>query len=219
MEATSDCWRAFYYLLQASPPVMLVNARHARNPAGRSTPRARTTPAGPGRSPPSEHPIAQAIAPAANLTGPLLPVTGFESAPRQRRPWHRRRTPGGRRTGRVAAVQRHRAGGHPPHGTEVHTALKSRERGGATVIWVGVDGETAGIISLTDTVKAGWAAAIDRLKDLGLRPILLTGDSAAAAASVAAAVGIPAEDVLGGSCRKAKWKRSGSFRHPGLPWR
>ena len=61
---------------------------------------------------------------------------------------------------------------------------------------MGVDGEAAGIISLTDTVKAGSAAAISRLKALGLRPILLTGDNAAAAAAVADEVGIPAEDVM-----------------------
>ncbi|MDD1478697.1 HAD-IC family P-type ATPase, partial [Arthrobacter sp. H16F315] len=38
--------------------------------------------------------------------------------------------------------------------------------------------------------------AISRLKALGLRPILLTGDNAAAATAVADEVGIPAEDVM-----------------------
>ena len=69
-------------------------------------------------------------------------------------------------------------------------ALGAAEDAGATAIWVAVDGEAAGIISLRDTVKPGSAAAVARLKGLGLRPILLTGDNAAVAAQVAAAVGI-----------------------------
>ncbi|PVZ60890.1 heavy metal translocating P-type ATPase [Arthrobacter sp. H-02-3] len=138
----------------------------------------------------SEHPIAEAIARAANLNGPLLPVTGFDSAPGG----GVRGTVDGRRVvaGRAGWLQ---ANGIDPEDSH-HTALKSRESDGATVIWVGVDGEVAGIISLTDTVKAGSAAAISRLKALGLRPILLTGDNAAAAAAVADEVGIPAEDVM-----------------------
>ena len=49
---------------------------------------------------------------------------------------------------------------------------------------------------MQDTIKAGSKAAIARLKELGLRPILLTGDNAAVAAQVAALVGIPTEDVF-----------------------
>lgn len=37
MEATSDYWKPFYYLLEESLTVMLVNARHARNLRGRKT--------------------------------------------------------------------------------------------------------------------------------------------------------------------------------------
>lgn len=37
MEATSDYWKPFYYLLEESLPVMLVNARHARNLPWRKT--------------------------------------------------------------------------------------------------------------------------------------------------------------------------------------
>lgn len=37
MEATSDYWKPFYYLLEESLPVMLVNAKHARNIPGRKT--------------------------------------------------------------------------------------------------------------------------------------------------------------------------------------
>ncbi|MEO5781471.1 MAG: heavy metal translocating P-type ATPase [Arthrobacter oryzae] len=146
----------------------------------------------------SEHPIARAIARAAKGDGPLRAVTGFESAP------------GGGVRGIVDGrrVVAGRAGWLQDNAiilTDRHqTALKTQEETGATVIWVGVDGQAAGMISLTDTVKDGSAAAIARLKDLGLRPILLTGDNAAVAAIVAAAVGIPAHDVLAGVLPEGK---------------
>jgi Cu+-exporting ATPase len=61
---------------------------------------------------------------------------------------------------------------------------------------VAADSSVIGIISLAESIKDSSAAAIGRLKALGLRPILLTGDNAAVAAQVAAAVGIAAEDVF-----------------------
>ncbi|MET3172765.1 UNVERIFIED_ORG: Cu+-exporting ATPase [Arthrobacter sp. UYCu721] len=146
----------------------------------------------------SEHPIAHAIARAAKANAPLLTVTAFDSAP------------GGGVRGTVDGrhVVAGRGGWLEENGitpAEAHyAALRTREESGATVIWVGVDGEAAGIISLTDTVKEGSAAAIGRLKALGLRPILLTGDNAPAAAAVAAQVGIPAEDVMAGVLPEGK---------------
>jgi Cu+-exporting ATPase len=83
-------------------------------------------------------------------------------------------------------------------------ALDAAEGAGATAIWLAVDGEPAGIISLRDTLKPGSAAAISRLRSLGLRPILLTGDNAAVAAQVAAAVGIAPEDVFAGMLPEGK---------------
>lgn len=83
-------------------------------------------------------------------------------------------------------------------------ALRTGEASGATAIWLAVDGEPAGIISLRDTLKPGSAAAISRLRGLGLRPILLTGDNAAVAAQVAAAVGIAPEDVFAGVLPEGK---------------
>ncbi|GAA4758050.1 heavy metal translocating P-type ATPase [Citricoccus nitrophenolicus] len=76
--------------------------------------------------------------------------------------------------------------------------LTAAEEAGATAIWVAVDGQIAGIISLQDTVKESSAPAIARFKEMGLRPILLTGDNAAVATQVAAAVGISEEDVFAG---------------------
>ncbi|WP_421093583.1 heavy metal translocating P-type ATPase [Pseudarthrobacter sp. CC4] len=140
----------------------------------------------------SEHPVARAIARAARTNGPLPAVTGFDSAPGG----GVRGTVNGRAVvvGRIGWLRDNHIDG--PIGGE--QMLKALEDSGATVIWVGVDGKAAGLISLTDTVRPGSAAAVGRLKELGLRPILLTGDNASAALAVAAQVGIPAEDVLAG---------------------
>ncbi len=66
----------------------------------------------------------------------------------------------------------------------------SSEGEGATVIAVAWDGSFRGLITVRDTVKPSSAEAINRLRALGLRPVLLTGDNAGAAQSVASQVGI-----------------------------
>jgi Cu+-exporting ATPase len=146
----------------------------------------------------SEHPIAHAIARAATEKAPLLPVAGFYSAPGG----GVRGTVNGRSVvaGRAAWLVENGINPAPDH----YEALSAQEQSGATVIWVGVDGEPTGLIALKDTLKPGSAAAIAQLKELGLRPILLTGDNASAASAVAAQVGIPAEDVLAGVLPEGK---------------
>ena len=69
-------------------------------------------------------------------------------------------------------------------------AVKSGEDVAATVIAVAWDGELRGIITVRDAVKPTSAEAIARFRTLGLRPVLLTGDNAGSARSVAAEVGI-----------------------------
>ncbi|MFI8632970.1 heavy metal translocating P-type ATPase [Microbacterium sp. NPDC077663] len=59
-----------------------------------------------------------------------------------------------------------------------------------TVVAVARDGVYLGAIVVADTVKSSSAAAIARFRELGLEPILLTGDTASSAARVAAEVGI-----------------------------
>jgi Cu+-exporting ATPase len=152
----------------------------------------------------SEHPVAQAIAAAAlsaerrNDGGRLPAVEHFRSAP------------GGGVSGTVQGrlVIAGRTGWLRDNDitvtTEQQEALGAAEESGATAIWVAVDGEPAGIVSLRDTIKPGSAAAISRLKQLGLRPILLTGDNAAVAEQVATAVGIPPEDVFAGVLPEGK---------------
>ena len=61
---------------------------------------------------------------------------------------------------------------------------------------VGWDGRARGILVVADAVKPTSAQAIGQLRDLGLRPILLTGDNEMVARAVAAEVGIDAADVI-----------------------
>ena len=60
----------------------------------------------------------------------------------------------------------------------------------ASWVEVRVDGELRGRLALTDRVRPTSAAAIQALRRLGLRPILVTGDAPAVADAVAAEVGI-----------------------------
>ena len=61
---------------------------------------------------------------------------------------------------------------------------------GRTAVAVGWDGRARGVIVVGDTVKPTSAQAVAALRDLGLTPILLTGDNEAAARQVADQVGI-----------------------------
>lgn len=61
---------------------------------------------------------------------------------------------------------------------------------GATVVAVGWDGAARGILVVSDEVRPTSAEAVRQLRALGLTPLLLTGDNAAAAHHVAAQVGI-----------------------------
>ncbi len=67
-----------------------------------------------------------------------------------------------------------------------------------TEVDVAWDGRVRGSIRLTDTVKPTSAAAIAELKAMGLRPVLLSGDSPAVAHRVADDVGIDRADVIAG---------------------
>ena len=64
------------------------------------------------------------------------------------------------------------------------------EQAGQTAVFTGWDGQIRGLLVVADTVKPTSAEAVGRLRALGLRPVLLTGDNERAARVVAAAVGI-----------------------------
>jgi Cu+-exporting ATPase len=74
-----------------------------------------------------------------------------------------------------------------PSLTEV---VEAAEQQGRTVIAAGWDGAVRGVLVVSDAIKPTSAQAVAELKELGLRPVLLTGDNERAARAVAAEVGI-----------------------------
>jgi Cu+-exporting ATPase len=145
----------------------------------------------------SEHAVAAAIAAAARLEAGSLPLAAeFRALPGL----------GARGTvdGRQVVVGRARL--LAEHAMTVPAELAGQcrewERAGRTSVLVGWDGSVRGAIAVADTVKPSAAAAIRELRALGLRPVLLTGDSEATARAVAAAVGI--EEVIAGTLPAGK---------------
>jgi Cu+-exporting ATPase len=61
---------------------------------------------------------------------------------------------------------------------------------------VGWEGRARGIVVVADAAKPTSAEAISRFRDLGLTPVLLTGDHDVVARAVAAEVGIAPESVI-----------------------
>lgn len=61
---------------------------------------------------------------------------------------------------------------------------------GASVVWVAIDGIPAGAIAVADTVRQEAADTVRRLKELGVKVVMLTGDAREVAATVAAQLGI-----------------------------
>jgi Cu+-exporting ATPase len=83
-----------------------------------------------------------------------------------------------------------------PLSAELEAGKAAAEGNGATAVTVGWDGKARALLVVADTVKPTSAQAIAAFPDLGLRPMLLTGDNAAAAQTVASEVGIAPDDVV-----------------------
>jgi P-type Cu+ transporter len=79
---------------------------------------------------------------------------------------------------------------------ELVEAREQAEAAGRTAVAVGWDGAARAVLVVADTVKPTSAEAIAELRSLGLRPVLLTGDNAAAAKTVAREVGIDEDAVI-----------------------
>ena len=141
----------------------------------------------------SEHPIAAAIAAGAvDELGGLAPVDGFRN--------HEGRGVSGAVDGVTVAAGREAfvlgqlgAEALPPALAE---ARDRAAEAGRTIVYAGWAGEVRGAFVVADTVKPTSAEAIEALRGLGLRPVLLTGDNRAAAEAVAAEVGIAPADVI-----------------------
>jgi Cu+-exporting ATPase len=134
----------------------------------------------------SEHPIARAVADGAAAAegGPLPAVSGFVTVAGL----------GVRGTveGREVVVGRERLlaeRGMPLPGG-LSGAKAAAEARGHTAVAVGWDGAARAVLVVADAVKPTSAEAIGQLRRLGLTPVLLTGDNAAVARTVADEVGV-----------------------------
>ncbi|AXO32896.1 cation-translocating P-type ATPase [Micromonospora sp. B006] len=132
----------------------------------------------------SEHPIARAVAEGAAEAGPLPPVGEFANAEGL--------GVTGTVEGRTVVVGRARLlrerGLDVPE--EVARAATGAEAAGRTAILAGWDGRARGVLAVADAVKPTSRTAVARLRELGLTPVLLTGDNATVARAVAEEVGI-----------------------------
>jgi Cu+-exporting ATPase len=72
----------------------------------------------------------------------------------------------------------------------VDATAEAARQDGATAIYVGVDGRAAGIIAIADPVKASAKGALAKLREDGLRVVMLTGDNLTTARAVASKLGI-----------------------------
>ena len=146
----------------------------------------------------SEHPIAQAIAagardrvgslPAvrdfANVEG--LGVQGVVDSPIADE------------AGRAVLVGRPKllADWSQPLGADLQKALREAQETGGTAVAVAWNGKARGVVVVADAIKPTSASAIAQLRSLGLRPLLLTGDNAVVARTVANEAGIAEDDVI-----------------------
>ena len=133
----------------------------------------------------SEHPIAAAIAKAAaEETGTLPTAEGFANI--------EGRGVQGIIDGRAVVIGREAllADWSQHLSSEVAQAKSRAEGQGKTVVAVGWDGAARGALVIADTVKPTSAEAVSRLRELGLTPVLLTGDNEAVARQIASEVGI-----------------------------
>jgi Cu+-exporting ATPase len=61
---------------------------------------------------------------------------------------------------------------------------------GATLAYVAIDGALSGLFALTDPLRPASAAAIARLKAMGVETVMLSGDNQAVVARIGAALGL-----------------------------
>jgi Cu+-exporting ATPase len=73
---------------------------------------------------------------------------------------------------------------------ELQAEFSTLQREAKTVMAVAVDGKPVGIVAVADTLKDDSVQAIDALKKLGMKTIMLTGDNKATADAIAEQVGI-----------------------------
>ena len=90
---------------------------------------------------------------------------------------------------------------------------------GITPLYFSLAGKAAGVIGVSDVVKETSAAAIAQMQTLGLQVVMLTGDNAATARHIGAAVGLTPTMSLQASCPRARKPRSARCKsRAASPW-
>ena len=140
----------------------------------------------------SEHAVAAAIAAAAKAeAGPLPQAEGFKALPGL----GARGVVDGHEV--VVGQERLFAGYGMAIPPELAGQCREWEQSGRTTVLIGWDGEVRGAVAVADTIKPSAAVAVAELRELGLHPILLTGDNEATARAIAAEAGI--DEVIAGT--------------------
>jgi len=124
----------------------------------------------------SEHPLAAAIVAGAMERGLRLSEAGdFQNLPGQ---------------GVSGVVDGHRVEVGKNASPDWLKRAAELQRDGQTVVFVSIDGQPAGMLGITDTIKPSAREAIERLHHDGIRIVMLTGDNAVTAGVVARKLGI-----------------------------
>ncbi|NNF64759.1 MAG: copper-translocating P-type ATPase [Acidimicrobiia bacterium] len=76
------------------------------------------------------------------------------------------------------------------HAGLAEAALEKLSDEGKTAMVVGIDGDLAGVVAVADTLKPDSLAAIERMHEMGLQVVMLTGDNQRTAAAIGRQVGI-----------------------------
>jgi len=74
--------------------------------------------------------------------------------------------------------------------TDAYAPMSKLEESGKTAMLVAINNEYAGMVAVADTIKESSAAAVSRLKEMGLQVIMITGDNERTARAIADQVGI-----------------------------
>lgn len=132
----------------------------------------------------SEHPIGQAVVRAAEAKGMALPpVTDFEAF-----------AGSGIRAivdGRETLIGTNKLlSERGVETSELESEADKLYGQGKTAVFVAVEGKSAGLIAVADTIKPTAKLAVERLRRMGLEVVMITGDNARTAEAVATEIGI-----------------------------
>ena len=149
----------------------------------------------------SDHPVSKAIV--AGLKQQELPVSGFKALL-------------GRGVEGVMQEKTYVLGNHrlieerKQCGAELEALLAEQEKQGRTVTLLASNNGVLGLFAVADTIKESSRTAVSDLKSLGVTPVMLTGDNAATARTIADQAGIV--DARGDLLPEDKLKAIGTLR-------